>query len=85
MSAATTVTAQTSVTAFLVDRLCIAQPGFFAADGANVSSQPERHTVGCAVMPVFIASGFALMTNAAPAGATPFYRPASSSTLPATQ
>ena len=46
-------------TGYLADNLCIENG--FAADGANMKTNPEGHTVMCALMEPCIDSGFAVM------------------------
>jgi very-short-patch-repair endonuclease len=67
---------ESSVTAsgYLVDFACINAPGSIALDGSNVSSNPELHTVKCALMPPCIASGYAILTNVAPEGAPKVFK-----------
>ena len=66
-----------TVTGYLIPNLCLsAENGFLAADGTNVSSNPEQHSVKCALLtsPPCRQSGYAMVTNAAAAGQTPFFR-----------
>jgi hypothetical protein len=50
-----------SFTGYLADNLCI--DNGFAADGANMKSNPEDHTVMCALMKPCIDSGYAVLVD----------------------
>ncbi len=48
-------------TGYLADLLCVNSG--FAADGANMATNPEKHTVYCALMEPCIASGYTLLVK----------------------
>jgi len=48
-------------TGYLADLLCVNSG--FAADGANMATNPEKHTVYCALMKPCIASGYTLLVK----------------------
>jgi hypothetical protein len=48
---------------YLADVLCATSATGKAADGANMKTEPEKHTLGCAVAPPCAASGYGLEIN----------------------
>ena len=48
-------------TGYLADNLCI--DSGFAADGADMKNNPEKHTVMCALMKPCIESGYSVMVK----------------------
>src|SRR4030067_3085482 len=54
---------------YLADVLCATQPNGIASDGANMKTQPEKHTLACAVAPGCAASGYGLEINQGTASA----------------
>jgi hypothetical protein len=61
LSAAFLFAGNKEFTGYLADNLCI--DNGFAADGANMKTNPENHTVMCALMEPCIDSGFALLVE----------------------
>ena len=61
LSAALLFAGSEEFTGYLADNLCIDKG--VAADGANMKTNPEDHTVMCALMEPCIDSGFAVMVR----------------------
>jgi hypothetical protein len=52
-------TGSKTYTGYLADNLCVRSG--IAADGANMATNPEKHTVACALMKPCVASGYTLL------------------------
>jgi hypothetical protein len=48
---------------YLADVLCATSPNGIANDGTNMKTEPEKHTLGCALAPPCAASGYGLEIN----------------------